>query len=231
MRIAGFQPLSLLDYPGVISSIIFTQGCLFRCSYCHNPELIPMQTDVLLDEEEILKKIEKQKNMVSGICITGGEPTVQPDLSAFIRRLKDMGMLVKLDTNGIHADKVEELLRDKLVDYIAMDLKHVWDRYGDVTQRKETNITALCQRTFGLIQSSGLPHEFRTTTCASLHDEEELHAMAAYMKPVDRYVLQEIRYKKMLDPTLEQRPSLDLKGIVERMRAEHPGVEFAVRMA
>jgi pyruvate formate lyase activating enzyme len=151
MILSGFQPLSLLDYPGIICSIVFTQGCPFRCVYCHNPELIPAQApdaSKILKEEDVLAHLNRRKHIVEGVCITGGEPTVHPDLPEFIKKVKRLGMLVKLDTNGLTPRTIERLIKERLVDFFAMDLKHTWERYSEVIGINQKNVIDNCGKRF-----------------------------------------------------------------------------------
>ena len=233
MNIAGFQPLSLLDYPGVIASIVFTQGCVFRCAYCHNPALISHTSETpLIPQEEIFAQLRKNKRMVEGVCITGGEPTIQAGLEEFIQRLKREQFLVKLDTNGFHPTLVKRLIEKKLVDYIAMDLKHTWDHYTNVTRVGGAQVTANCRKTFELIQQSGVPHEFRTTICPEFHTEEEVIQIATQLAPGSRYALQPIRYGVTLDPDLVATPStvpLNVHKIVKALHEQRPDLEVITR--
>jgi len=133
MKIGGLQKFSLLDYPGKISAVIFTQGCNFRCAYCHNPELVdPERFQACIPEEEVFAYLKKRRGLLEAVTVTGGEPTIQKGLIPFIRRIKAMGYLVKLDTNGSMPEVLEELIRQKLIDYIAMDIKAPLEKYEDV---------------------------------------------------------------------------------------------------
>ena len=129
MKISGFQKLTLLDYPGKIACIIFTQGCNYKCSYCQNSLLIPCSNEKLIDEEEVIDYLEKRKNLLDGIVISGGEPTVQCGLVNFIERVKKIGLLVKLDTNGSNPAIIKRLIDEGLVDYVAMDIKNSLNKY------------------------------------------------------------------------------------------------------
>ena len=133
MKIAGFQKLTLLDYPSKVACIIFTQGCNYKCPYCQNSGLIDHSNEDLIDEEEIFKYLDKRKGIIDGIVISGGEPTIQKDLKDFMKKVKEKGFLIKLDTNGSNPKLVEEIINEKLVDYIAMDIKNVLEEYKDVT--------------------------------------------------------------------------------------------------
>jgi pyruvate formate lyase activating enzyme len=134
MKIGGLQKFSLLDYPGKISAVVFTQGCNFRCPYCHNPELVdPERFQECIPEDEIFAFLETRRGKLEAVTVTGGEPTIQNGLSSFVRRIKDMGFMVKLDTNGSRPEVLEELIRHKLIDYIAMDIKAPLEKYEAVT--------------------------------------------------------------------------------------------------
>lgn len=232
MQFAGFQPLSLLDYPGVITSILFTQGCPFRCVYCHNPELIPLQnteTKNLIEEDVILERLQQRKHLVEGVCITGGEPTIHPHLPAFIKKVKALGLLVKLDTNGVSPQMIKELINEKLVDFIAMDLKHTWERYSEVIGINQKKVIDNCQKTFHLIQNSSIPHEFRTTVYSGLHTQADLEEIAAQLKDGEYYALQEIRYNTTLDPSLPRLERIDLDAVARNIRAKQPQLHLEVR--
>lgn len=232
MILSGFQPLSLLDYPGIICSIVFTQGCPFRCVYCHNPELIPAQaTDAskVLKEEDVLEHLNRRKNIVEGVCITGGEPTVHPNLPEFIEKLKRLGMLVKLDTNGLTPRMIEKLIKERLVDFFAMDLKHTWERYSEVIGITQKNVIDNCRETFRLIQDSSIPHEFRTTVYSGFHGTEDLEEIAGQLREGERYALQEIRYGKTLNPSLARTEPLDLESVAQSIRSKHPSLQVEVR--
>lgn len=232
MIISGFQPLSLLDYPGIICSIVFTQGCPFRCVYCHNPELIPTKApdaSKILKEEDVLEHLNRRKQIVEGVCITGGEPTVHPDLPDFIKKVKRLGMLVKLDTNGLTPRMIENLIKERLVDFFAMDLKHIWERYSEVIGMNQKNVIDNCRETFRLIQDSSVPHEFRTTVYSGFHRKEDLEEIAGQLREGERYALQEIRYGKTLNPALTRREPLDLRSVAQSIRSKYPLLQVEVR--
>jgi len=173
MIIGGFQKSSLLDYPDKISAIIFTQGCNFRCSYCHNKELIiqkPVNTSI--NPEEILSFLEKRRNKLDAVVITGGEPTLQPDLIEFMQKIKKSGFLIKLDTNGSNPDVLGEAIRRKLADYIAMDIKAPLEKYQVITNCK-VDIEKI-KESVDLIKNSDVKYEFRTTVLRSQLSEEDI---------------------------------------------------------
>jgi pyruvate formate lyase activating enzyme len=223
MVIAGLQKLSLLDYPHRPCAIIFTQGCCFRCAFCHNPELIPTETENRLVEDEVVAKLAANRKMVDAVTITGGEPTLHADLPRFMGRLKEAGFKVKLDTNGVTPGMVREIIAGKLADYFAMDLKQTWEKYDEVIRAGSPELIARCRETFGIIQESGVPHEFRTTILPHSHTEEDFLAMAGYLKPGEDYFIQETRFKITLEPDLPRQKSFITAELVAKLRAAYPG--------
>jgi pyruvate formate lyase activating enzyme len=161
MIIGGFQPLTLSDFPGHVAAIVFTQGCNWRCPYCHNRSLLkkrrPQQE--LIPETHVFDVLHRRRNELDGLVITGGEPTIQEDLPRFIRKARRLGLRVKLDTNGSRPDVIRQLLEEGLLDYIAMDIKAPFDQYESIV-RRPVDIDAL-QTSIELIKNSGIPYELR----------------------------------------------------------------------
>lgn len=223
MKIAGLQPLSLIDYPEKNSTVVFTQGCPFRCAFCHNPELIPVDaTAPGMSDEDVLEHLKKYRRMLDGVCITGGEPTIQPDLEEFIQKIKALGLAVKLDTNGVHPEKVRGLLEKNLLDYLAMDLKHTWEKYDQVVRVANPTVIENCRRTFELIQNSGVEHEFRTTIFPGVHTEKDFEIMASYLKPGEKYFIQATRFTKTLDPNLPHDFGFVLPELIAKLQSLYP---------
>ncbi len=239
MVIAGFQPLSLLDYPGKSCSIVFTQGCPFRCPYCHNPELISIcppcpsgrraagavRPKTSVTEASVLTYLRQHIRMLDGVCITGGEPTIQVGLRAFIKCVKELGLLVKLDTNGVHPTVIRELIADHLVDYFAMDLKAPWEQYQHVVRVSysgSANAIANCRETFGIIQTSGVDHEFRTTICPGVHTAADFFEMAGYLKDGETYFIQEMQFKKTLVSDLPRDAGFHAADLAVQLRERFP---------
>lgn len=230
MVVAGMQPLSLLDYPGKPCSILFTQGCIFRCSFCHNPDLIPLQSEQEpLNEDSIFEKLNRNKKIIDAVCITGGEPTIQQGLVDFITRLKNEGFFVKLDTSGVRPDIVKELLSRSLVDYIAMDLKNAWERYSLVTTIGNELLLHNCKTTFSLIQQSGVPHEFRTTILPGIHGEKDFFEICSYLTEGESYFIQETNFKKTLDPNISRVIEFSALQLVDTLRANYPSLRINLR--
>jgi len=199
MRIGGFQKFSLIDYPGKICAIVFTQGCNFRCPYCHNPELVkPSLFGKTIPEEEIFSFLEKRKGKLDAVEITGGEPTLQKDLVDFIRRIKEMGYLVKLDTNGSNPEILLEIINHGLVDYIAMDIKAPLEKYKEVIH-SVINPEKI-KRSIRTIMSSNIKYEFRTTVVKSQLSKEDIINIGKLIEGAELYILQKFIPSKTLDP-------------------------------
>ena len=202
MRIGGFQPFTLSDFPGCVAAIVFTQGCNFRCSYCHNPGLLCHlpETDTLIPEETILGYLQGRSGRVQGVAITGGEPTIQPDLPLFLLRLRSMGLQVKLDTNGSNPQILSQILLEGLVDYVAMDVKAPWDVYPRLTG-VATDVTAI-RRSMDMVLRSGVAHEFRTTRVTPLLSPQDLDRVRGQIPEGSYHRLQAFRPELAMDPGL-----------------------------
>lgn len=220
MRIGGFQKLTLIDYPGKIATTVFTVGCSFKCPFCHNPELVIKSEFLPWEgvEEEFFAHLEKRKGKLDGVCITGGEPTIQPDIIEFIKKIKDIGYLVKLDTNGTNPNVLQKLYDLKLLDFVATDIKNAPDRY-DETVGLRANMEKV-KKSVAMIMSSGVPYEFRTTVVPGIHSEEDFNAVADWIDGADAYYLQEYRSGKTIDKNMDEitsGKSIDLDKIGEKI--------------
>ena len=229
MRIAGYQPVSLLDFPGRVAAIVFTQGCPLRCGFCHNPELLAARGTEEIPAADVLERIGARRAFLDGVTVTGGEPTVQTDLPEFLAALKALGLETKLDTNGVNPRMVERVVRAGLVDFVAMDVKHVWARYPEAAGRGTPSIAGNVRETMRFLQGSGIEREFRTTVCPGIHGVDDLMNIASELVPGDRYALQAVRYGATLDPDLERGAPIDLDAVAKTIRAERPGVLLEVR--
>lgn len=206
MRIGGFVPVSLCDYPCRVAAVIFTQGCNFRCPFCHNGHLVEHEgRNALLDEAAVLALLAERRNRLGGVVVTGGEPTLQGDLPQFLHRLQQLGLAVKLDTNGSQPDVLQALLADRLVDYVAMDLKAPWDKYDRLTGHACDTI--LLRRSMRLIAASGLPHEFRTTRVEALLTADDCSEITHQVPSGSTHKWQRFRPEHSLDLSL--RPVAD----------------------
>lgn len=193
MLIGGFQRFSLSDFPGRSAALVFTQGCNFRCPWCHNASLIPRtpRAEIAFSEDLILEFLASRAGMLDGLVITGGEPTVQPDLPDFARRIKSLGYEVKLDTNGSHPRMLSRLLVEGLVDYVAMDIKAPFGRYSALAGI-ETPTEAIAE-SISLIAGSGVGHEFRTTLVDGMLSESDIPAIRSLLPPGSKHRIQRYR--------------------------------------
>lgn len=190
MELHGLNKLTLLDFPEHLACTVFTGRCNLRCPFCHNAGLVlSPEKEPVLDTGEIFRFLEKRKNTLEGICVTGGEPTLQEDLLPFLRRCKELGYLVKLDTNGTRPDVLLAVLREQLADYIAMDIKNCPARYAETAGLSSVRLSAL-EESISLIRESGLPYEFRTTVVREFHTEQDLLAIGEWLNGSARYALQ-----------------------------------------
>ncbi len=189
MQIHGLNKTTLLDYPGIVASTVFTGSCNFRCPYCQNADLVldPM-SQPLISEEDVLSHVKKRKGIIKGVCITGGEPTLQKDLREFIIKLKELDVLVKLDTNGYRPNVTRDLIEEGLIDYVAMDIKSSPEGYSDVAGIKID--ISIIKESVDLIMTSGIDYEFRTTVIREFHNEETFKAIGEFIKGAKRYYLQ-----------------------------------------
>ncbi|HOE60634.1 MAG TPA: anaerobic ribonucleoside-triphosphate reductase activating protein [Kiritimatiellia bacterium] len=210
MNIAGVVPLSLCDYPGRVAAVVFTQGCNFRCPFCHNAHLIPLLpvAGQMLEEEQVFARITEYRTRLDGVVVSGGEPTLQQDLPEFLLRLKTLGLAVKLDTNGSQPEMLRRVLDERLVDFIAMDVKAPWEHYPRLTG------TACAQddllRSLRLIAGSGLPHQFRTTRVDPLLTDSDYRNVRAQIPDGSPHVWQAFRPEHAFDPALRPpRPCTD----------------------
>jgi pyruvate formate lyase activating enzyme len=183
VKIGGFQHCTLSDFPGHVAAIVFTQGCNYRCPFCHNGRLIPVDAtaEVLMPEDEVMRQIESRRKHLDGIAITGGEPTLQPDLPDFIRNVRKLALAVKLDTNGSSPKMLQRLLSEHLLDFVAMDIKAPMERYATLAG---VEIDAnLLRESIALIASSGVAYEFRTTVVPALLSTSDMDAIRRELPP------------------------------------------------
>jgi len=206
VKIGGFVPVSLCDYPCRVAAVIFTQGCNFRCPFCHNGHLVDQGGGTLLDETAVLELVAERSNRLGGVVVSGGEPTLHGDLPLFLHRLKRLGLAIKLDTNGSRPDVLQVLFADRLVDYVAMDIKAPWDKYDRLAGH--VCDTILLRRSIRLIAASGLPHEFRTTRVEALLSAEDCGAITRQIPAGSTHKWQRFRPEHSLDPSL--RPAAEI---------------------
>ncbi len=202
MKIAGIQKLTLVDFPGHVAATLFTQGCSFRCGFCHNPELVlPEKFEGLLLEGEVFEFLEARYGKLTGICLTGGEPLLQPDAGKFISHMKALGFDVKLDTNGSFPDRLEKIIKDGDVDYIAMDIKSPISKYSRTAGAKIE--TGKIKKSIKLIMESGIDYEFRTTVCHPYHEAADFEEIGKLIQGAKRYYIQNYQDSKRINEAIE----------------------------
>lgn len=199
MNIAAFRRLTLSDYPGKPAAIVFTQGCNFRCPYCHNPELMEPQGEESIAEAEVVEFLENRRGRLQGVVISGGEPCLWDGLGAFLERLKRQEYLVKLDTNGSRPGVLEGLIKRKLVDYVAMDVKGPLWKYETITGCR-VDVENICKSIRSIMAASGIDYEFRTTVVKSQLSPGDLETIGETINGARRYVLQRYVPSNPLDP-------------------------------
>lgn len=190
MNIQGFAKLTLLDYPGKVASTIFTGGCNLRCPFCHNAGIVlkPNATDKI-PESEIFDYFKKRHGVIEGVCITGGEPLMQSDISDFIKELKKLDLLVKIDTNGCFPNKLYELITSGLADYVAMDIKNSPEKYPLTVGVVNFDIAPV-GKSVEVLRENRIPYEFRTTVIKEFHSEDDFEAIGKWLPPDCNYYLQ-----------------------------------------
>ncbi len=190
MNIQGLQKLTLLDYPEKVACTIFTAGCNFRCPFCHNASLVShIDMEKNIPVEKILAFLRKRLGVLDGICISGGEPLLQPDLEDFISQVKKMGYFVKLDTNGSNSHLLRHLAEKQLLDYVAMDIKNSPGKYGITIGIADYNLEDVF-RSVDFLMTGTVPYEFRTTVVREFHKREDFAAIGRWIKGANRYYLQ-----------------------------------------
>lgn len=232
MLISGLNKTTLLDYPGRVAATVFTGGCNFRCPFCHNGGLVlcPL-TQEHYTEEDILGFLKKRKSILSGVCITGGEPTIQQDLPDFIKQIKELGLTVKLDTNGSHPHMLEELIAKRQIDYVAMDIKNAPGKYQETTGLMGENTIAeasgnafpvkAVQQSVELLKNSDIPYEFRTTVVKEFHVLEDLQEICMWIAGSPAYYLQQFEDSGQL--------IAEMDGVVEKGMIFHAYEEAEIK--
>lgn len=222
--IKGFIPTSLIDYPGKIVSVVFLPRCNFHCPFCFNPDIVNDSAELKeIEPEEIFKHLESQRKWIDGVCITGGEPTLHEGLPEFISEIKKRGFLVKLDTNGSNPEILKKLIDEKLVDYVAMDIKAPLEKYEEVARGK-VNLNDI-QKSVDLIKNSGIEHEFRSTVVPELLNKNDMAAIGKWLKGSKRYCIQQFRSEKTLDKNFQNKNTYTQEEMKELADVARPFFE------
>ncbi len=213
MLIGGFLPFSTIDFPGDVSSVIFTQGCNLRCPYCHNPELIPLKTEIKLNSLEILKTLEERKILVDAVVVSGGEPTIQKDLPEFLVRLKTSGFRVKLDTNASNPEMLSRVVFDGAVDFISMDVKTSPKKYSQMVGTFFD--FSWIKKTIDIFEKASLEYELRTTAVPGIVEKEDIDEIGKEIGGDRTFVIQQFNPSKTLDQSIGKTKPYDNKMILE----------------
>jgi len=222
MQIAFLQRTTLLDYPGKVACIVFLSGCNFRCPFCYSDELVlpeKIKEIPFIKEEDFFSFLEKRKGKLEGVVICGGEPTLQVDLPLFCQRIKGLGYLVKLDTNGSNPAALKNLLKENLVDYVALDIKTSKENYQAVVGSSLPEIAEKIEKCLFLLRESQVDFETRTTCVPGIINQETIRKIGAWLSGSQRYYLQPFLAQKTLDPTLKTIKPYTIKAMEEIWRS------------
>lgn len=218
MKLCGFQKTTLLDYPGHLAAVVFTGGCNFRCPFCHNRELLPTDVDAAFCPEEILHTLKKRTGILEGVCITGGEPLLQPDLREFIRSIRALGLKIKLDTNGSRPEKLKQLCAENLIDYVAMDIKNGPSHYGVTAGCLSIDLTPI-RESVALLKAWDKPYEFRTTVVRELHQKADFEEIGSWIAGAPNYFLQNyVDSENVLNPGFSSYTKEELLSFADTVR-------------
>ena len=210
MKISGFDKLTLLNYPDKVACTIFTSGCNLRCPFCHNSGLVTNNYNEI-SFDSIYEYLKKRIGILDGVCITGGEPLIHADIKDYIKKIKDLGYLVKIDTNGCNPKLLKELIDLKLVDYIAMDIKNIYSKY-DINSGVKVNIDNI-KKSISIIENSGIDYEFRTTIVKEFHSTQDIKEILSYISSNSNYYIQ--NFKNSNDVFNRNLSSFSEKELVE----------------
>jgi len=243
MLIGGLQKITLIDFPGKIAATVFLSGCSFRCPWCYNPELVlpeKIKDHPKIPEKDFFDFLKDRKNLLEGVCITGGEPTINEDLPDFIKKIKKLDYLVKLDTNGSNPKMLKELIADKLIDYVAMDIKAPREKYNETIgmfeqcQPIDPNSSLNCwsqkildnvEESVNILKEGNVDFEFRTTIIPTFHKKEDIVKIVRWISPAKKYFLQNFRPEKTVNPEFLKIKPYTLKYILGIQKAIAPFFE------
>ncbi len=227
MKIGGFQKLTLIDYPGRIAATVFLTGCNFRCPFCYSSELVlpeKIKNQPKISEKDFFNFLKERKELIEGIVLCGGEPTISKGLIPLIKKIKKMGFSVKLDTNGSDPKLLKTLIDKKLVDYIAMDIKGPKERYNNFSGTKAD--VKKIQKSIDILKEGKVDYEFRSTIVPTLHKKEDVIEMAKWIRGAKRYYLQNFRSEKTIDPKFEKIKPYPQEYLLEIQKAISPFFEI-----
>ena len=223
VKIAGFQKLTLLDFPGKTACTVFTWGCNLRCPFCHNAGLVTEPLTESVTTDELYAFLRKRIGLLDGVCVTGGEPLLQPDLPDFLLPIREMGYAVKLDTNGTNPEKLRELCESGLIDMVAMDIKNCPEKYAATAGTERISIDAVHRSVRYLMQQGKIPYEFRTTVVRQYHTAEDFAAIGKWIHGADAYFLQNFRNTgHLIDNSVSGFTPSEMRQFLEIVRKDVP---------
>ncbi len=226
MKIAGLQKLTLLDYPGHTACTVFTAGCNFRCPFCHNSDVVYNKT-AGIGEEEFFEFLASRKGKLDGVCITGGEPLLQPDLIEFMKKIRKLGFLIKLDTNGSLHERLVEIVNSGLCDYVAMDVKSSPNGYNS-SSGGMVNVDNVLKSIAFLIDQNKIDYEFRTTVVKELHTKQDFEVISSLLRGCSRYFLQQYKHSsKVIKEGYSAYSEGEMQGLCELVKGF--GINCALR--
>ncbi len=227
MKFHGFQKMTMLDFPGQVACTLFRAGCNFRCPFCHNAPLVThIGGDDIHTEEEVLAYLAKRRGIIEGVCITGGEPLLQPELTSFIRKIKELGLKVKLDTNGYDPQALKKLLDANLLDYVAMDVKNCPARYGETVGIQNFDMAPILE-SISILTEGKIPYEFRTTVVPEYHSARDMEELAKMLSGAPRYYLQQfVDSGNVLVPNLHAYAPSAMSHLLEIVKKYVPNAQL-----
>lgn len=221
MQIHGFQKMTLLDYPGKVAATMFTAGCNLRCPFCHNAPLVTkINLADQMDKDELMAYLKKRKGILDGVCITGGEPLLSNGVFELMKQVKDMGYLVKLDTNGTFPERLRRAVFGGLVDTVAMDIKNSKERYAETVGVENFDISPV-EESVEFLKSGAVDYEFRTTVVRELHTEEDIERLAQWIQGAARYYLQRFKDSGNLIREGFTEPSIDFMENLQKIAQKY----------
>lgn len=226
MKIAGMQKLSLVDYPEKMCCTLFTSGCNFRCPFCHNAGLVVRPAEEILTHDEVFDYLKKRKGMLQAVTISGGEPTLQKGLKEFVQQVKDLGYLVKLDTNGTNPALLIDLVESGLVDYVAMDIKNSKQKYALTCGLDNMDLSPV-EKSVDFLMSGKIPFEFRTTVVRDFHNADDFEDIAKWIGKAQNYYLQQfVNSGDLVQDGLHGYDATEMKQLIEQVQKVMPNAKL-----
>ena len=226
MLIKGFQKLTLLDYPGKTACTVFTGGCNYRCPFCHNAGLVTKMDTEIIPESEVFNHLKKRQGILDGVAISGGEPLLQGDIEEFLKKIKELGYSIKLDTNGSFPDKLKSIIDNGLCDYVAMDIKNSKERYNETVGIDKFDIS-LMEKSVEILMNSDVQFEFRTTVTKNFHTVEDIEKIGEWIKGTEKYYLQNfVDSGNLIDCNVEGVSKDEMQLMLEKIKKYVPTAEI-----